>query len=446
MTLSLRRSLQKLPFLTIGKSARSLRAPEVRPAAASQAAPSGVSAENSFTIPNPEKFLARARAEGLNNVVFNEGIGCNYNQTGDGLRPIVNPDGKADVFLTWYDFAACANDAAGKGILAGNLGLSLLVELGHAVGGPFVRTDPAELAKAQELIRQLESKGHRREFALLLGVVKALNPQAFASPRIALLMELRFFRLLWKAPGGTPLQKLESVFRSMDGMFSQGNQDIFADMGPAGAEFLRLHAARPDLTPEEVLGHLRPRGGDPIRAKAVYEDCIGHLDDPEVPNDFSTLAPTAQESVDLVTAGFALYVAAGETEALPRRNAMIATANNLMLFREQRDIAALTFLQPATDVEVAHEALMRAITPTVRTTFGSQVDWTFITCLAPPRRRLRFSMRLPIARKNWAVFADRWDPITRSALPLVYAKSDLVRAERSVRDDPRTAAEKGLVE
>jgi hypothetical protein len=393
--------------------------------------------------PQPLMFLDRAWAEGMPNLEINHGITPTYEDVDHQFIPIINPQGLSGVFPTWFPIASFASDAVEKGLRAAAIGRHLLADF-HGLERPSLQIAEGDLNGARQMVSDLMDRHLPRPLAIFLTVLRSMNLKAFLDLRTLVITEARFVLALLKAPGRTLPERMAVVFRSMDGLFAEGNQDIYSDIGAEATKVLELRQNNPDVGPQDVV---KAVANNPINAQRVFDFALGHLQDRPRVNDFTQFAPAdrPESSKDLVAAGLALYFEAGKTPDLERKNDMIALGNNLLLFREQRDIACRTFNQGPNGQQISHPALMKMLTPAVLTNFGD-VDWTYLDYEKAHPDGKRHILFPQITTKNWAVFADRWNAIM-DALEKVYADPHSMDRLPTVSDppDPRTPAERGLV-
>jgi hypothetical protein len=412
---------------------------------------SKISSSVAFTLPQPLEFLQRARSKGLTDVDINRGITNTYEQIGAEMGKLINPQGLKGVRPNWFDVGGAASYAVGEGILAGQVGAEVLQKLQSALTVQGLRNGE-DLALVRQLCKDLSCNGLRNELPVIMDVVRSINPAPLADPPVLAVSETRFVKLLLQAPGNCPQAKAEALCKSIEDLFAEGNQDIYADIAPMGVECLKDQG----LSPEDFL---QRAAKDPAKAQSYLAFGLAHAMDAPPPTDFSKLVASPDEGKDLALTGLALYKEAAATDDVKRKNALVAMGTNFVLFHEQHDVAPRTFTQKAGDGQVDHTELMAALTFSVLSRFGAGKNaytWKyddFLNALPTGTKPgvllalRRFFTRVfqlvmpPILNKNWAVFPDRW-PAIMNAMENLYLHPDAMDQVPQV-PDPRTAEERG---
>jgi hypothetical protein len=334
------------------------------------------------------------------------------------LDPELQPGLASDVWPNWFVYAPHASYEAGKGMYCAALvrrlidaarcrptvPLERLLEEEGVTGAMRETTEP--------LTRLLQSRGVPSEAAIMLGVfLSALNWKALLDPRTAVAVTSRFYLLYLQAPGLLPMDKAETVVRTLERTLYEGNVAIFSDIGGSGRAFLRWRSeAQGQLTPARVLSGFSRPGSQQEQARRAYDFGWTHAAHTPRPSDFARLLPTVTPQ-SLVVAAFALYEAARLEAGLAARQALIAMANNFVAWCEQLAVVQPCFVPPRPPAgEVSRPALMQALTALLRLDFGT-LEWAFTDYASTqPDRDDRFLTSRP-TEYNWALFEDRWPAI-----------------------------------
>jgi len=366
---------------------------------------------------------ARA-AEGATPLEDNRRITEGYIQLAQAFQALLDPDfqpgGTSDVRPNWFAFAPHASQAAGKGMLSAGLARRIL----HvARGGPVLsvlealeRVGLTGMVRpvVEQLSRELVARGLPTGAAAALGALTTgMNGEALADPRTFTTTASRFAALYWSAPGLLPLDKAETVVRTLERTLHGGNVAIFADIGGAANAYLEWRQVAGEVRPERVLAEFALAGARLEEARLAYEHARAHLHETPRPHAFEALFP-GMEGRSLVVAAFALYELARRTEGRTEREALIAVANNYLAWREQHDSVqgAFTPAEAYAD-EVSRPEVMRTMTPMLVVHFGT-LKWTLADYAYAHADRDGHPLTSQPAEYGWATFWDRWPPILDS--------------------------------
>ena len=385
----------------------------------------------SSKIPDITAFRARAYAAGLDDVTFNRRVTTDYMAVARLLEPIVDAGGAGEraVLPNWFALAAHASNAAGESIALSSVLLKLADQARHGFTLPPDATFQAvglsgwvkEAAKLMSGGMQL--RGVPAEAATLLAAVSISNVYALGDVRAMATTAVRAAKLYAQSPGATQLDKVESLLRTLHDMMASGNQALHGDLGESAESYLNWRAAQREApSPQSVVENFSWAGSTPDQAQAVCALAQAHLFDSPMLSDFSSVAPDAQHSGQLLVAAYALYEEAGQTADLTRKNQLVSMANSCFAFREQRDELLNVFTPPVTfPGEVSRHALMATLTPSMRLDFGP-VQWSFLDYAKAASLPDLDSNPLTsaVTSYNWADFPTRWAAIL-SAFQMTYA-------------------------
>ncbi len=334
------------------------------------------------------------------------------------LDPSWQPGAPSGLRPNWFVFAPHASQSAGKGMYCAAMARRLIdtarlrpmMSMGQLLEAQGITG--AERASTEALTLLFKARGIPSEAALPLSVLlSALNWKALLDPRTAAAVSSRFSLLYLQAPGLLPLDKAESVARTLERTLYEGNVVIFSDIGASGSAFLQWRGEQQGkVTPERVLtGFSRP-GSRPEHVRQAYDWGLAHAADTPRPSDLGRLLPE-MNSQSLVVAAFALYENARSEQGLAAREALIAMANNFVAWREQATVLQPCFVPPLPSAgEVPRPALMLGLTPLLRVEFGT-VEWNFSDyASAQPDSDSCFLTSQP-TEYNWAHFEHRWPAI-----------------------------------
>lgn len=333
---------------------------------------------------------------------------------GSLLDPALTPGGSSGVRPNWFVFAPHASRTAGEGMLGAAVARRLLdtararpwLSLHQALDGLGLTGEPRLLLERLGL--QLLAYGVPLDAAAsLAALTTAMNLRALADPRTLVITASRLSLLYWSAPALLPLDKAERVVVTLERTLHEGNLAIFGDIGGAGSAYLDWRRTAGEVTPERVLAELPLEGAVPEEARRAYDFARAHAHDTPRPSAFDATFPGMRWR-SLVVAAFALYEAARLAPTPQDRDALAAMANNYVAWREQYEVVQPLFAPavPRAD-EVSRAALMRALSPLLKTDFGA-LEWTYAGyAYAQPDRDGNPLTSQP-TEYGWALFGDRW--------------------------------------
>lgn len=407
------------------------------PAQSPSATLPAVAAKKAFTPPDVPAILANGkRFEDINYCITQT-----YADMAPVLQQIIDPSGRNEGPPNWYALAVYASRSAGQGMcvahaLSGALDTSantMVAVLRFAFGqvpGPAALAAASVAAKAP-----LGQTDARAIAALARGSSRGLQELAKGvgpvDPRVAVSTSKRLGRLLRQAPGRTLRDKTEAVVNTMLTMLEEGNRAIFADMGAAGAAYLKFRAQRGgSVTPDEVVAQFSADGSrDPDKSRLVYDRALAQASGTAaLPGDFSVEFPElASDSRPMFPAAFALYEQAGRTADTRVRDRLVMYANNLLAWREQHDVIQPCFDPPQVRPgEVRRMDIWKLMTPIVdiKSRDGA---WRYADYMKNRDDDGDFSHLLTpeVLKKNWGTFGDRW-PAILNAFDVMYAKGGVV--------------------
>lgn len=333
------------------------------------------------------------------------------------LDPELQPGGTSAVYPNWFVFAPHASQEAGKGMLGAAIARRIIDaaqgEPSQSVAHALDRAGFNSLGRenVERLAGVLSWHDLPRDAAAALAaLVGSMNLDALLDPRTLYTTAVRCARLYFSAPGVLPLDKAEAVVRTMERLLNEGNVAIFTDVGSSADTYLAWRATAGALTPDRVVREFSLPGSRPDEAKRVYETALARFSTwPAVP-DFGGLfkgVPTPS----LMVAGFAMYEQARQQPGAGARDALIATGNLFLAWREQHDAVQPAFT-PATRRldEVSRPVLMQALTPLLCVTFGT-VHWNFTEYADAQRDRDSNVLTSKATEYDWSDFTDRWPAI-----------------------------------
>ncbi|MCK8503082.1 hypothetical protein [Myxococcus fulvus] len=339
-------------------------------------------------------------------------------ELGAVLDPALQPGGVSAVRPTWFTFAPNASRTGGEGMLGtaiakriiaaarGQPSLSVL----HAL--QRVGLDLQLRATPEKLGLELVLRGVPTDAAASLGaLITSLNTAALLDVRTLSITAARFAALYQSSPGFWPLDKVENLVLTLERTLHEGNLAIFSDIGGSGQLYLAWRrSAVGAVTPERVLAEFTLVDAVPAQAVQAYDYALAHAFDTPRPSQFDQLFP-GMHYKSLLVAAFALYEQARLSTSPATRDALIAVANNYIAWREQHDMAQPVFspASPRSD-EVSRVALLRALTPLLRTEFGT-VIWNYADYANSQPDRDGNPLTSPPTEYNWADFWDRWNGI-----------------------------------
>ncbi|MFY0576826.1 hypothetical protein ACN28S_23055 [Cystobacter fuscus] len=159
-----------------------------------------------------------------------------------------------------------------------------------------------------------------------------------------------------------------------------------------------------------MLAEFQLAGAVESEARLAYAYAVAHANDTPRPYRLEEVLP-AMSWKSLLVAAFALYEEARGASTPAWRDALIAMGNNYVAWREQHDMAQPVFapvqLLPG---EVSRPALLQALTPLLKTDFGTQ-EWTYADYAYSQPDRDGNLLTSPPTEYSWSVFWDRWSGI-----------------------------------
>ncbi|NMO17166.1 hypothetical protein HPC49_44805 [Pyxidicoccus fallax] len=338
-------------------------------------------------------------------------------EIGGVLDPALEPGGTSAVRPNWFVFAPHASRTGGEGMLGtaiarrvldaarGRPSLSILGALQR------VGLTGQALLSGEQLGLELVLHGLPVDAAAsLASLLTALNGEALADPRTLLATASRFAALYWSAPAFLPLDKAERVVVTLERTLHEGNLAIYTDVGGAGRLYLDWRRGAGAVTPERVLTEFSLPGAAAADARRAYDFALAHAHDTPRPYALHLLLP-GMNWKSLLVAAFAVYEEARLAPTPAARDALIAMGNNYVAWREQHDMAQPVFTpaSPAPD-EVSRSALLEAMTPLLRTDFGT-MEWNYADYAYSQPDRDGNPLTSPPTEYNWATFWDRWTGI-----------------------------------
>ncbi|XXF77933.1 hypothetical protein P2318_33510 [Myxococcaceae bacterium GXIMD 01537] len=333
------------------------------------------------------------------------------------LDPQLVPNGASDVRPNWFALAPHASQEAGKGMLGAAIARRIIDaaqgELSPSVAAALDKgglAGPSRLA-VEKLAEALRWHGLPRDAAAALGaLVGAMNLEALSDPRTLWTTALRLACLYLDAPGAQPLDKVESIVRTMERLLNEGNVAIFTDVGTSADLYLKWRASAGALVPDLVLRGFTLPGARPAESRRAFETALAKSPSWPAAPDFANMFP-GFAAQSLMVAAFALFEQARQSPGPAARDAHIAAANLFLAWREQRDAVQPAF-SPAVPPrgEVSRPALMRAMTPLLCVTFGG-VRWNFTEYAEAQKDRDGNPLTSKPTEYNWDLFKDRWPAI-----------------------------------
>jgi len=334
---------------------------------------------------------------------------------GGVVDPALTPGGTSQVRPIWFVFAPHASRTGGQGMLAAALAkraiaqarlqpsLTLTQALNRLEVSGLVRP-LVESLSLELILRGLTLDGA----ASLASLTTAMNGGALADARTLLTTSSRLAALYWSAPGPQPLDRAEAIATTLERLLNEGNLAIFTDIGGSGRAYLdwrRLQSG--PVTPEHVLSGFTLPSAVEAQARTAYAYGVAHAEDTPRPSDMASLFPGLHFK-SLLVAAFALYEEARLAPTPARRDALIAVGNNYIAWREQYDMAQPVFSPGVVfPGEVSRPALLQALTPMLKTDFGTQ-EWTYADFAYSQPDPDGNPLTSPPTEYNWALFWDRW--------------------------------------
>jgi hypothetical protein len=390
---------------------------------------------------NASPAIAARRAQVVDSapsLKTNSRITQGYLQLVEPMQAVVDPDFRpglpSRVLSNWFAFAPHASQEAGKGMLGAHLARAII---DAAQGEPAPSVQEAlergglsgpERIVAEKVADTLRWFGLTHDVAASLGaLLSAANIEALADVRTLWITTFRVTRLLHESTGHTPLEKAETVARTLEQLLLEGNVAIFEDIGGSGRRYLdwRQHTGPEKVTSARVLESFALEGARSEDARRAWTYAHQSVKRTPRPTSFDTELPGV-DGQSLVVAAFALFEDARRAP-VGERDALIAFANNYLAWREQHDAVQPAFTPSTPKVgEVSRSTLMRAMTPTLRLPLGP-VAWEFTDYTRTLKDRDGNFLTSKPTEYNWAVFADRW-PAILHAFELGYGNQEALWA------------------
>ncbi|WP_375768944.1 hypothetical protein NR798_45915 [Archangium gephyra] len=390
-------------------------------------AESGAEPTARVTAPRPRNVLREPApwlvADTSRTLDTNHRITQGYIQLAHAMQELLDPDyrpgGSSRVLCNWFAFAPHASLEAGKGMLGACLARAII---DNAQGEPAPSVQRAldrgglsgpDRLVAEKVAGTLRWFGLSHDVAASLGtLLSAANLDVLADPRTLWITTWRLARVLHDAPGATPLDKAEAVVRTLEQLLLDGNVAIYGDIATAARVYLewRGRSGGNAVKPAQVVEDFALDGAQASEARRAREYALAHVKDSPLPTDFASVLPGVSGR-SLLVAAFALFEDARQQGSAPERDALIAFANNYLAWHEQHNAVQPAFT-PSTprEGEVPRDALMHAMTPTLRLPLGP-VAWEFSDYTDGQPDRDHNLLTSKPTEYNWAVFADRWPAI-----------------------------------
>lgn len=387
----------------------------------------------------PSNAALRARViDTAESLKTNSRITRGYLQLVGQMQALVDPDFRpglpSGVLANWFAFAPHAAVEVGKGMLGAHLARAI-IDAAQGEPAPSVQqalergglSGPERLV-AEKVADTLRWFGLSHDVAASLGaLLSASNIEALADPRTLWITTFRVARLLHESTGNTPLEKAETVARTLEQLLLDGNIAIFEDIAGAARRYLdwRQRTGPEVVTSERVVESFALEGARSEEARRAWVYAHQNVKKRPLPTDFATGLPGVAGR-SLLVAAFALFEDARRASA-GDRDALIAFANNYLAWREQHDAVQPAFTPPTPKVgEVSRSVLMRAMTPTLRLPIGP-IAWEFSDYTRALKDRDGNLLTSKPTEYNWALFEDRW-PAILNAFQLGYANREALWA------------------
>ncbi|QRK14044.1 hypothetical protein JQX13_41670 [Archangium violaceum] len=339
-------------------------------------------------------------------------------ELGGLLDPNLQPGGSSNVRPNWFVFAPHASQTGGQGMLGAALARRMI---DAARGQPSLSVLQAldrfgivgtVRLTVENLSLELVLRGLPIDAATsIASLTTAMNWEALADPRTFSTTASRFASLYWSAPGVLPLDKAESVVITLERTLHEGNLAIFTDIGGSARLYLDWRRGLTgEVTPERVLTEFVLQDAIAQEARVAYAYALAHANDTPRPYLIDTLFP-GMHWKSLLVAAFALYEEARLAPTPAARDALIAMGNNYVAWREQHDMAQPVFTPAVAHAdEVSRSALLEALTPLLRTYFGT-LEWNYADYAYSQPDPDGSLLTSPPTEYNWATFWDRWTGI-----------------------------------
>lgn len=341
------------------------------------------------------------------------------------FQAIVDPgfDGSSGVMPSWYGVAAYASRTTGGVLRAAEAALTVLERRGLRGGSlgllsaAVAEHQPLARSAADLIDRSCPGMGQRAAAALVVAgyLAAGARPADLLDPRRLAVTSRRLVQLAASAPGEDLAARLRSVVRTALTAFEAGNRVIFADLGVAGYRYLewRDRQGQPP-SPEQVLSGFLPEGGDPQAASRLFHLAAERAASSEpLPVDLGRFFGfPADSSKGLLSAGFALYEAAGRAQDPAVRGRLVDMGNRLLTWREQAEIVEPVFNpREVAPGEVERARLFELFTPQVEVKVhgGTWRYDRFVRDHGEDRDGSPWTPR--VTERTWSSFPDRWGGI-----------------------------------
>ncbi|AKI98450.1 hypothetical protein [Archangium gephyra] len=335
------------------------------------------------------------------------------------LDPAYRPGGSTRVLCNWFAFAPHASLEAGKGMLGAYLARAI-IDTAQGEPSPSVKQalDRGGLSGPDRLVAEkvagtLRFFGLSHDVAASLGtLLSAANLDVFVDPRTLWITTWRVSRVVQDAPGATPLDKAEAVVRTLEQLLLDGNVAIYGDIATSARAYLdwRERSGGNAVKPLQVVEGFALDGATAGEARRAREYALAHVKDSPQPTHFATVLPGVGGR-SLLLAAFALFEDARQTEEASERDALIGFANNYLAWHEQHNAVQPAFTPSIPrQGEVPRDALMHAMTPTLRLPLGP-IAWEFSDYTERQPDRDHNLLTSKPTEYNWALFEDRWPAI-----------------------------------
>ena len=339
-------------------------------------------------------------------------------ELGSLLDPSLQPGGSSNVRPNWFVFAPHASRTGGQGMLGAALARRMIdaargqpsLSLVHALDRLGLSGE-ARLG-VERLSLELMVYGVPLDAAAsIASLTRAMNGRALVDPRTFGTTASRFASLYWSAPAVHPLDKAEAMVLTLEHTLHEGNLAIFTDIGGSARLYLDWRrGVVGEVTSERVLSEFSLQDAVPEESRRAYEYGLAHVNDTPRPHEMANLFP-GMHWKSLLVAAFALYEEARRAPTPAERDAFIALGNNYVAWREQHDMAQPVFTPAVPHLdEVSRSAFLEALTPMLKTDFGT-LEWTYADYAYSQPDRDGSPLTSPPTEYSWAVFWDRWTGI-----------------------------------
>lgn len=375
------------------------------------------------------------------------------------IDPAMPPQGPSRINSCWYGFGAHASRQTGRLLLGAEIAMRLLARedgddpsdrdattrdtqaLGPpsrdiasrgvpetegrrgrpgAQGGPHQLDAPLENHVAA-LETALDALAGRCRWARVAGalaltacvepsVVSAVDLRALIDPRTLITVSQRLRRIEKTVRDGEPLVR---VLGTLVDTLEEANREIFLRVGGMGQTYFELHrhGSRPGAD-GVIEAFATTIATETSRVRQLIVFALETRAPTELASQLLERHDPSLTPEELLVATFSLYETCALETSAKQRNALVARANVLAAFAEQRLIAQPIFAPgKILEGEVDRKAVLGALTPLIQLTLPGGT-WRFApyarTSL-PPRDASPLTPRA--TEYNWARFEDRWPAI-----------------------------------